>query len=629
MLYGGLIVDNTYQVCDEIGSGGMGVIYLAYHLRLNKYVVMKKIKNPRAEIAFLRNEVDILKSLHHTFLPQVYDFISYDGDQYTIIDYIEGYDLKYYIDNRIEITEGQLIKWLRQLCEVLCYLHSHNPRILHTDIKPANIIVQPNGDICLIDFGISMLGNTDIKGISYRYSSPEQNYNVTCINSGNYGSIIELDERTDIYSLGATFYQLLTLTEPSCLYQLPPVEGNLRLSISEPLMKIIDKSVVYDREKRFSTVSEILRALDNMFKLNSRYKLYVAVQVIASILSCLVIMLGAFLIVDSLNNGIKASFETDYNIYLSALKSGDIDLALDTAKNLINSTEYSTMMDDSKTAEVYHGLGDCYYYSSDYYNAERCYGEAVKLANAYDRGEILYRDYALAMIENGKLAEADGVLTELNMLYPDSASGYLISAQLKSRGGQEQEAMQLVEEALQRAWDDNTRYTAYLLQGDLYMRSSDLDGAINSYLAAKMSEENAIVLRRLGLAQLKSATASRNTAMYGDALISYRTIFENYSPQEDDVFNLAQCYLLSGEASGTQKCIDVLTEYTKLHPESCKSYILMAIASDAAGDGKTAEYCRAASWAYYQLSDEEKKLIDAESLNQIKMLYQKYTKEVW
>lgn len=130
MLYSNLIINDTYQVVEEIGSGGMGVVYLCYHLRLQKYVVLKKLKNSYDDISALRNEVDILKSLHHQNLPQVYDFIRYEGDIYTVIDYINGYDLNYYINNGYYFSESQLIKWLRQLCEVLVYIHSRTPAVL-------------------------------------------------------------------------------------------------------------------------------------------------------------------------------------------------------------------------------------------------------------------------------------------------------------------------------------------------------------------------------------------------------------------------------------------------------------------------------------------------------------------
>ena len=213
MLFENMIVDDVYQVIEEIGSGGMGVVYLAYHLRLEKYVVLKQIKNPSVSTAMLRNEVDILKSLHHPYLPQVYDFIEFEGDIYTVIDYIDGYDLNCYIDNGWQFTESQLIKWLRQLCEVLSYLHTHYPPVLHTDIKPGNIIITTGGDICLIDFGISVYNTDVIKGLSENYSSPEQYGNFYYLQYGE-GTYLQLDERTDIYSLGATFYHIMTGVRP-------------------------------------------------------------------------------------------------------------------------------------------------------------------------------------------------------------------------------------------------------------------------------------------------------------------------------------------------------------------------------------------------------------------------------
>ena len=223
MLYKDLVVYNTYQVIEEIGSGGMGVVYLAYHLNLEKYIVMKKIKGSYTDKAFIRNEVDILKKLHHPYLPQVYDFIEYESELYTIIDYIDGCDLSRYIENGYYFEESQLIKWFNQLCEVLEYLHSQNPPIIHTDIKPANIIITPEGNVCLIDFGISLNETETVKGLSENYSSPEQFYNVQNILNGNREYLVALDARTDIYSLGATFYHMMTGVKPNIRIQQPEI----------------------------------------------------------------------------------------------------------------------------------------------------------------------------------------------------------------------------------------------------------------------------------------------------------------------------------------------------------------------------------------------------------------------
>ena len=154
MPYPGEILAGTYQILKEIGKGGAGIIYLAYHMNLRKYVVVKKMKENVVDVLNIRGEADILKSLRHSYLPQVYDFLQVGTEIYTVMEYIEGRDLQYYIESGYRPDEQTLICWLTQLSEVLVYLHKH--RILHLDIKPANIMVTSEGDLCLIDFNVSL-----------------------------------------------------------------------------------------------------------------------------------------------------------------------------------------------------------------------------------------------------------------------------------------------------------------------------------------------------------------------------------------------------------------------------------------------------------------------------------------
>lgn len=176
MLQSGDIISGMYQVIREIGTGGMGVIYIGYHLHLQKQIVIKKIKETCVDRVNVRGEADILKQLRHTYLPQVYDFLEVGNDVYTVMDYIPGENLQYYIDHNYTFPEETILLWMRELCEVLDYLHTRKPRILHSDIKPANIMVTPEGDICLIDFNISLDGSVtqEVQGLSRRYASPEQ-----------------------------------------------------------------------------------------------------------------------------------------------------------------------------------------------------------------------------------------------------------------------------------------------------------------------------------------------------------------------------------------------------------------------------------------------------------------------
>ena len=174
------IIASTYEIIKKIGSGGGGVVYLANHLRLNKLVVLKADKRKiTVREDLLRREVDILKNLRHTYIPQVHDFFVENKTVYTVIDYIEGESLDKPLKRGERFSQPQVIKWGMQLLEALCYLHNPEHQdppkgYVHSDIKPANIMCRPNGDICLIDFNIALaLGEKNAVGRSPGYASPE------------------------------------------------------------------------------------------------------------------------------------------------------------------------------------------------------------------------------------------------------------------------------------------------------------------------------------------------------------------------------------------------------------------------------------------------------------------------
>lgn len=178
MLQPGSIVGGTYQVIREIGHGGTGVVYLAYHINLQKYIVLKRITRQIRSMESLRREADILKNLRHTNIPQIYDFVTENGEVFTVMDYIEGESLDKYISIPNYHSEEQLIRWIRELTDVLVYLGSRKPAIIHSDIKPENIIITPQGSPVLIDFNISLDERSTgrIAGISRNYASPEQGF---------------------------------------------------------------------------------------------------------------------------------------------------------------------------------------------------------------------------------------------------------------------------------------------------------------------------------------------------------------------------------------------------------------------------------------------------------------------
>ena len=173
----GKILADTYEINERLNAGGAGIVYKATHIRLQTDVVVKKLRDDVVDKVKIRQEADILKKLKSSYLPRVYDFIEAEDGIYTVMDYIKGENLEDAVKHHGKYSQKEVKKWAEQLGEALSYLHSQRPPIIHSDIKPANIMLTPNGDICLIDFNIALaMGSTKpaAVGISAGYSPPEQ-----------------------------------------------------------------------------------------------------------------------------------------------------------------------------------------------------------------------------------------------------------------------------------------------------------------------------------------------------------------------------------------------------------------------------------------------------------------------
>jgi len=171
----GSYVSRTYRIVEKLGSGGSGAVYLAWHTRLRKHVVIKLVKNNSAStVETRRNEVEALKKIRNLYVPQVLDFLAENDHSFTVMEYIEGESFDKLLRQKKQFDEEQVIQWYRQLSSALCEIHRYD--VCHRDIKPANILLTTNGDVCLIDFNFALVSgnNTGVISRSMGYASPEQ-----------------------------------------------------------------------------------------------------------------------------------------------------------------------------------------------------------------------------------------------------------------------------------------------------------------------------------------------------------------------------------------------------------------------------------------------------------------------
>lgn len=170
-----ILSDTTYRIESELGSGGGGVVYKAWHTRLQKYVVLKELKHSKqSDINTQRNEAEALKNVKSAYLPQVFDFLTEGGRTFTVIEFVEGESLDKLLERGVIFSQPQVVKWYGQLVSALEAIHKQD--IYHRDIKPANIMLTPSGDVCLIDFNAALVSGNDVRLISRSlgYASPEQ-----------------------------------------------------------------------------------------------------------------------------------------------------------------------------------------------------------------------------------------------------------------------------------------------------------------------------------------------------------------------------------------------------------------------------------------------------------------------
>lgn len=410
MIVTGDVLNHTYEIQEQIGQGGAGIIYLAYHKRLQKKVVIKKIKDDFHGIINERTEVDLLKKLRHMYLPQVYDFFQIEGQIFTVMDYIEGKTLFYYLNHNKRFSERQILHWMRQLCAVIAYLHHQKPAIIHSDIKPSNIMITSKGDICLIDFNISIDEDKTkgVSGFSRRYASPEQLYNTAISMNRREQPLAPIDTRSDIYSLGITLYHVLTGIKPPEDYRRTVPLKHCKTPYCNRLVYIVSKAMMVNPDKRYQSIDDMNFDIQNMKRQDRQKNMR---RSICWILGVVFLAAGICGTCVGYQNIQREHFIEEYKEVSERSLGNDYDRIISQGISVLNNRKYKSAMlrEKSKKADILYMIADSYFKQVDYENAVTFYKEAISV---YRDNPKYFQNYAIALARQNQTAKAEEILQQ-------------------------------------------------------------------------------------------------------------------------------------------------------------------------------------------------------------------------
>ena len=257
-----------YKIMGVLGGGGQGAVYQARDLNfpdVKKLVAVKEMLNPSSDpnlrassMKTFQREANILAVLSHPAIPKIYDFFDWNQRAYLVMEYINGSDLEELLSKTKDLPVDVVIEWAIDLCDVLEYLHNHQPDpIIFRDMKPANVMIDAQRRVRLVDFGIAKKFMPNAPGTmigTEGYSAPEQY-------KGNVSPL------SDIYSLGATLHHILTRRDPRLE---PPFSFSdrpildLNDKVPQALAAIVERAVEFEADNRFHSCGEMKKALQDL-----------------------------------------------------------------------------------------------------------------------------------------------------------------------------------------------------------------------------------------------------------------------------------------------------------------------------------------------------------------------------
>lgn len=421
--------NDTYELKSVIGKGGMSTVYLAEHVRLHTRWAVKEVrKNQAIHFDFLA-ESNILKNLRHPMLPRIVDIFEDKDCVYIVEDFVEGITLEDLLHQQKKVDEAQGLQWFQDLCGVLRYLHGQQPHpIIYRDMKPSNIMLQPDGTLKLIDFGIAREykqdSSVDTTYIGTKgYAAPEQ-----------FGRA-QTDARTDIYGLGVTMYHLLTGKSPyEPPYQFVPAR-QLVPELSHGSEYILNKCIQPEPADRYQSVDALLDDLEHIYRFDIAWKRYqntkrlrAAIVVFMLTASIGLIVGGRVLMGQEKETSYHALLEQAGEIYTSDYDGAIV--CLDEARSLFperidadRQQTYALYLNGQWQTCVDYGASVLERYGSDTQtrlsmaSAQFELGDYESAAEGFAQGGELspdnLRDYAVCQGRLGQIEEAEDILAKL------------------------------------------------------------------------------------------------------------------------------------------------------------------------------------------------------------------------
>lgn len=450
----GAVIDGKYEILKEIGKGGMSVVYLAMDKRLNKQWAVKEIrkkgsgKNDEIVVNSLLAEANMMKRLDHPALPRIVDIIDNGITIYVVMDYIEGESLDKILNEYGPQPEDVVVAWAKQLCDALGYLHSQNPPIIYRDMKPANVMLKPEGNIKIIDFGIAReykeqnLADTTVLGTK-GYAPPEQYSGQT-------------DARSDIFALGMTMHHLLTGVDPRNGEPYVPVR-QWDPELSEGIEIIIDRCVEPAPENRYQSCTDLLYDLEHPelitkgFKKKQKRKLisFVAAFGMAAIMAVSGIALNiASTKVNNQDYDMNVASSNPENLFAAVeIYPGRVDAynalieyyknhdatndQITKIGNVIEAHADKLDLADPVIADMYYDMGKLYFseyegsFKSRVVSARNFFKMASESASDFDKKEISDCYYSICKFMTNQSTTSEHSLNDFESLFGEIESAML------------------------------------------------------------------------------------------------------------------------------------------------------------------------------------------------------------